>query len=338
MKRFSLLLQVLSLLIVIPVSGQATLYSAIHVFGDSLSDNGNVRLALLGGGIDALTPVPVSGNGFIPDLPYDRGAGLLPALSNGPNWIEDLSTSLLGAPVAPSLAGGSNHAFGGARMAASDASAVPSVAEQVSGFLAAQTQPLDPDALYVVWGGGNDVRDAAALTLGGGDPSSILAAYADALQGAVGSLLAAGADYLLVPNIPDIGMTPAIRQYGDAAAAAVSLLTAGFNDLYNDVLDALQLVHSEARIIRLDTYRLLDQVVASPASFGLSDADNACAASVDCIADPDGHFFWDGIHPTAAGHALIAAAALRAVPEPSVPLLLLIGLGVLFRVRRPRMA
>src|ERR1043166_3910427 len=70
-------------------------YSAIYAFGDSLTDTGNVSLATAG-------LVPVS-------PPYaDR------SFSNGPVWVQDLAQKVGIPALQPSLAGGSNFAYGGA--------------------------------------------------------------------------------------------------------------------------------------------------------------------------------------------------------------------------------
>jgi phospholipase/lecithinase/hemolysin len=75
-----------------PVAAHA--YSALYVFGDSLSDAGNVYL---GSGGDE------------PAAPYVNGQ-----FSNGPIWVQDLSTHLGLGAVTPWLGGGNDYAFGGA--------------------------------------------------------------------------------------------------------------------------------------------------------------------------------------------------------------------------------
>src|SRR6185437_8876801 len=117
-------------------------FSALYVFGDSLSDDGNISLATLG-------LVPVS-------PPYaDR------SFSNGPVWAQDLAQEL-GLPLKASLGGGTDFAYGGAHTGQTpehkaNATDLPS---QFSQF---QTQIDSPraGALYAVWIGANDVLDIA---------------------------------------------------------------------------------------------------------------------------------------------------------------------------------
>lgn len=48
------------------------------------------------------------------------------------------------------------------------------------------------------------------------------------------------------------------------------------------------------------------------------------------IANPNSHVFWDGTHPTAAGHAILGQDGLAVlgfdatIPEPSTAVLLLV--------------
>ena len=154
----SLRKSLITLLLLLPFSVHGSVISSLLVFGDSLSDNGNAGI-LTGG---ATTPTPISGNTFIPSLPYDRGL-LPPAFSNGPIWIEQFAADL-GLALTPSLAGGNNFAVGGSRMGSAGGNPFTSVSDSVAAFVAANDvtagEDLPSDALYVIWGGGNDARDA----------------------------------------------------------------------------------------------------------------------------------------------------------------------------------
>ena len=313
-------------LLVLPLPSLAIPFSGLTVFGDSLSDNGNVSLLLAG----QTTPVPISGNEFIPSAPYNRPAPLLPALTNGPIWAEHLAGKL-GLDLQPSLLGGDNYAFGGARLAGSG-TVPPSVRDQVDTFLGAIDSTPGPDApidtLYVVWGGGNDARDAVAAVLTSGDQNTATAFvthFTNDLAGIMNELASEGAQHILVPNIPDLGLTPAIRSLGPDAAAAATTISQLFNNAAGDLLNSLSGTPG-LDIIALDVFGLLNQAAADPASFGLVNVTDACAADQDCIANPSGYLFWDGIHPTAATHAIIGEAALRAIPEPATWWLILLGI------------
>jgi phospholipase/lecithinase/hemolysin len=150
---------------------------SIVVFGDSLSDSGNV-FALNGGqfvapptygmdGVDPVTNIP-DVIPLIPGAPYTTGR-----FSNARRtWIEILADAVgLGSSVKPAVPGAlfgeddgraSNYAVGGARAAPMGEL---HLSEQVGLFLADIRGRARPNALYVIEFGGNDIRDAVAAAL-----------------------------------------------------------------------------------------------------------------------------------------------------------------------------
>ena len=290
--------------------------SQIVVFGDSLSDTGNVFAA--SGGV---TPVPEYFNG---------------RFSNGPNWVERLAGAF-GLPVVPSALGGTNNAFGGATTGGSGGS-VPSLLDQFAGYSAAHAS-ADASALYVVWGGGNDMRDAllAPATI----PTAITAAVAN-LQSILTGLNAKGAQRFLVPNLPNLGLIPEVSALGAAAVAGATSTSAGFNASLAAMLAGLAADPTfTGEIVPLDVFGILNNIVANPAAFGLTNVVDQCY-SLDpqttggtICASPDNYLFWDGIHPTARGHFILGNFAIQAVPEPATILIFVIGLlGLAMAARR----
>ena len=302
-------------------------FAFLFGFGDSLSDSGNAAIladSQVPPPEPARTPTPISSNTFVPSLPYDSDR-----LSNGPVWVEYLAASL-GLSAAPSLAGGTNFAVGAARTGPSGSGI--SLLDQVGFFLDATGGIAPPDALYVVWGGGNDARDAFATAVLGGDPASVIGAYAANIASILAQLDSAGAESILLGNVPDIGKTPALQTLGPAAAALGSALAAAMNTALAGVLATLPASLLDDLIL-FDTFALNNELFADPAAFGMTNVTDACAVTLACIANPDTTFFWDGIHPTIAGHALLARAAraqITQIPAPSslallVPALILLG-------------
>jgi hypothetical protein len=90
-------------------------YSSLYIFGDSLSDSGNNAVVLA----PNVTPVPISGNSFIPTYPYASGR-----YTNGQTWAQTLA-SALGLNASPSLLGGTDYAFGGAQTGPATPNALP---------------------------------------------------------------------------------------------------------------------------------------------------------------------------------------------------------------------
>lgn len=287
---------------------QAVPISGLVVFGDSLSDGGNA--AALG----AINPAQViSGNTYIPSAAYGSGT-----FSNGPVWVNSLATQLGVAGAGPSFTGGSNWALGGSTSAGAVA--------QLNQFLALNPSP-STSALYVIAVGGNDVRDAAT----GG--ASTPAAFATNVAGMVNTLLGKGiaTSNIVVWNAPDVGKTPASIALGLGAAG--TFLSVNFNGALNATLAA----PSFAGLLRYDVFGQVNNLVATPAVFGLTNVTQACGApSNPCSASVSTALFWDGIHPTAAAQSLIANGMLAvvAVPEPSSMLMLAVGICALLAWRR----
>jgi len=69
--------------------------------------------------------------------------------------------------------------------------------------------------------------------------------------------------------------------------------------------------------VRLDVFRILNEIVAAPAAVGLTDVTQPCIAldtrrNAFC-KNPGQFLFWDGIHPTRAGHAIAALLVGKAL-------------------------
>jgi outer membrane lipase/esterase len=177
-------------------------------------------------------------------------------------------------------------------------------------------------ATYVVWLGGNDVRDALQVFNPANPAASafILQQAVFSIRDTLTTLYDAGARQFLVPNAPDVGLTPALRQLGPGAQAAASFLSQQFNDGLELMLQGLE-AGLGVEIVRLDVFGILQQVVAKPAAAGLANATNACIVpnvTVNAYCDkPRKYLFWDGIHPTAAGHRILARHAQKALERES---------------------
>jgi len=218
--------------------------------------------------------------------------------SNGPVWTERLAQSL-GLPLRPSDRGGQNFAVGGALVEVGP----HSLRAQVDKFLKL-TPPSGP-ALYIVWGGANDVFAAMEQP----DPLTKLNDAAASLQGIVADLIAHGASDLLVPNLPDVGITPEVRAKGSKAVEEALRLTEHLNLAIERSLATLRPSVTRYRVYRLDVEAMARQALSDPGSFGLTDTSTPCRESGRCR----NHLFWDEIHPTTDAHARLAQAALDTI-------------------------
>ena len=315
----------ISLLAAVSLAGlpaHAAPFSSVVIFGDSLSDSGNNKLAGLFNPAQVIT-----GNTYIPSFTYGSGV-----YSNGPTWATQFTASL-GLNPAPSLAGGTNYAFGGAR---TSGPGFPfSLTAQVGQFLGAHPVAAS-DALYVIEGGGNNLRDAAtALSAPGlsfAQQISIISdnasRFATDIGNMVDSLQAAGAHNIIVWNTPNFGTTPFANATGTQGIS--SLLGATMNSALDYRLS------TEAGVKTFDLFGLMSTIAANPAAYGIANVGDACGAAIN-NCDPATALFWDAIHPTAKGHQLIAGAMMAAaVPEPSSYLLFAFGLAGLVAWQRRR--
>ena len=225
---------------------------------------------------------------------------------------------------------GTNYAAGGARVGVNSTGAlgpIPSMATQTANYLAANGGRADAHALYTVWGGANDLF---AITSGGADPTTTIGGAVSAQIGIVGTLTQAGAQYILVPTVPDLGVTPAFRAQGALAQAQGTALTVSYNNALFSGLAA-----SNLRVIPLDTFHFLQEVVANPSAYGLTNiTGTACqpqitANSLTCnptsYVSPDApytYLFADGVHPTSAGHRALADFAISVIDGPRLIALL----------------
>jgi phospholipase/lecithinase/hemolysin len=303
----------------LPLAAGAIPFSGVYLFGDSLSDVGNV-FTLTGG--------------IVPAAPYFNGR-----FTNGPNYADVLAEGLGLSTLAPSVLGGTNYAAGGAR---SDSHVIPaldpafSVLGQYGQYLTDSGGVADPGALYVVWGGNNDIQDALVAA----DPAGTAVAAANNLFMVIDDLVDIGAEHILVPSVADIGVTPRAQALGPVVAGAASSLSALLNATLDGLLDTIV----GADIIRFDAYTLTRMAFADPGFFGLTNSTDACYTGpleggippVPC-PNPEDYLFWDDFHPSAATHAILGDLMVAAVvPEPGTLVLAVVGLfGIGAMRRRP---
>ena len=273
-------------------AASAQSYNRLVVFGDSLSDNGNLYA--------------VTGNTTPTSPPYFNGR-----FSNGPVFTELLGFNAgrftAGAPVTGSV----NYAFGGART--DNAASPPGMRNQLLAYTGGGGT-FGANDLVSILGGANNIFQAVPAAAVSPNPAGAiqpvaLAAAAD-INFIVNSVAGAGAGTILVSNLPNLALTPQFNQ-GPGAPAAPLADYAGTT--FNSALLAGLMTTAAARpgtnIIMMDLYKIGPALVARPGAFGLTNVRDACFNGVTVCATPDTYLYWDGVHPTAAGHRLLAALA-----------------------------
>ncbi len=282
-----------------PAAQQAASYGAIYAFGDSLTDAGNDYMASLG-----LLPT-----GFI----YSDGR-----FSNGPVWVQDLAKDLGLPAVTPSLAGGTDFAYGGAEAGQEPLHTVNPIdlPAQLAEFLIEDRHPA-AGALYALSIGANDVLDAipdyaATSAKAIADITTAVANEITFLSG----LAADGARNFVILNVPDLGLTPS--ESGTIAATATRLSAVYDTDLTNALTSLAAKDHLSVHLV--DTFHLIDEAVADPAQYGLKNVttpvwtgnyENPFSGRLNATGSAqNGYLFFDHLHPTETGHTAIATLAL----------------------------
>lgn len=302
MGRISVFFATAACLAVATPAAAASAFSDLYVFGDSLVDAGNVRALTFG-----TVPNPALG--------YFEGR-----FTNGLDYTDLISQRLFGDVTQASRTGGNNFAFGGARVVA-NGDPLPDLTAQLAAYQLRDGGVADPDALYVLNFGGNDIFALLNNDIGGAAPDAYISSIISTYSGAVQTLNDIGARNIIITGIPN-ATVPLAMTVDTALQAALDGLT----------LDA------DTTLYRYDYISFFTRVVANPGEFGLTgpiDTTTTCLQArvpmpgIDCT----GYFSFDGIHPTAdiqrAQFIDIARQfGFVSVPEPATWAMMIIGFGL----------
>jgi outer membrane lipase/esterase len=319
-------------------SGAELPFTQFVVFGDSVSDTGNL---------------PPSGpNNAPPNYTANRytdGPDTIPSTQIQGVWHEQLATDVAIPIATPSTSGGTNFAYYGAVTNANDPTFL-SLQQQVTQYV--NLGQTGANSLYLFWGGANDITNVA--------PSTNVNAYTSAaanavqnIQAQIGDLYKAGGRNFLWVNLPSFDKVPS----GIGASAGVQAgLAAGsqtFNADYAAALTQLKQQYPLITITSVDAFTLFNDMIGNPGKYGFTNVtDNARADYLagNTTLNPDQYLFWNEDHMTTAADNYIAQNAADALaatyatppaaaaPEPES--LALLGAGFtllgLLRLRKSR--
>jgi phospholipase/lecithinase/hemolysin len=301
-------------------------FTQVIVFGDSLSDDGNIAHRAR----DTVGFSYPSSHFNYSDYRFTDDTNTAPAanLYTG-TWHEQLAKTFLSLPKATnSLDGGTNYAFGGAttKDGTQDRTVInnpfpftggdftitiDNIGKQVNDYLASHV--TDPNALYIIWGGGNDLFDDFSATS--------VNNTANRVGGLIMRLANAGARNFLVPNVPPLGAVP--NSFGDPnRVAGLDLASANYRSRLNSVVASVIsgyaangiTIHVYGLDVWLDVIRALGQ----PRRYGF--VNTTVPAQDQSGVNPDTYLFWDDIHPTTGGHHQLASEANRLLSGQIAPL------------------
>jgi outer membrane lipase/esterase len=302
--------------------------SSLYVFGDSLSDNGNLYTATGGA-------VPT------PNYPGNGGA------TNGPVWVDYFAAAHPGIAVSDrAIVGAYSGIYNTTGLGPSDNSldstlnAVP----VVGSLLATAAYGLGTELLLapnvsssnaaaVLWIGANDIlsaHDNGFTTTADVVPTAL--SNVTTSLGYMRNVL--GFTDIYVANLPDIGRTPRASVSGQQTeySDAVNAFNQGIANIVSSGGPGLHLV---------DIYTAFNFVLANPASFGITNTTQGCISGpsdANLCADLGAQrVYWDDVHPTTLVHGIIAGAfqsAILPVPVPAAFPLLGSALLLLLRIKR----
>lgn len=284
--------------------------SEIVVFGDSLSDNGNVN---------SLTFGIVPSDDYFESRVFSNGAPWVRFLAQGLD-VANPDNSQSDTPIA------TNYAYGGAKSGTGGESfasvIVRNVAEQIDEFIADE-RSLTASSLVVLWIGGNDLNGTSSSSA----DSQIRTTIAN-VRSHLNELIELGALQILVPNVPLLGEVPQ-HNGNPSERQQQNTLTNDYNDALAELLLELELENPDVRIVRLDIAGTIRNLIENPDSFGFVNlTDQAYTPGFlggtigsSTVPNPDEYVFWDDLHPTGPVHRLLgelAAAEVNQLPLPVI--------------------
>lgn len=286
----------------------ATPLHNVVIFGDSLSDNGNLYAFMK----HQLPQSP----------PYFEGR-----FSNGPVWIEHLIASYF--PKDPS-AHLLDYAFGGAGVLEEEGDDVIfTLRREVTTYLTAHNDKANPDSLYIVWIGANNYL---------GMPTEVEQTLIDVNTGIARSLerlVEKGAKHILVLNLPDLGKTPAGIEFG--SAETLSYFTNQHNKIIEKTITNFKQKYPNVNWLFFDLYKAFDDVLEHSEEYGFNNTTGTC---VETIVDEltaksvlkmvasvkpkltndlcNGYLFFDLVHPSELAHKILSEKARKMLDESGV--------------------
>lgn len=268
-----LLKLVLAAFLLFPSAVFGATFDTIVVFGDSLSDNGNVYELT-----SYTEPAPET---------YYQGR-----YSNGPVWVEYLAgASYMNCTLEDEAYAGAESGDGALP------SASPGLLTQVDSYVDANTLPTN--ALFVIWIGANDLL---RLNL---SPAGIV----DNIETALETLASFGAESIMVCNLPNLGTTPGLIDTSSSEAATATAQL--FNSTLADMIDYFSPNYPGVSIYELDVYSIFEEVCANPGIYGFTNVteESPNFAMDNNFDNSAGYLFWDDKHPTTEGHEQLAEQA-----------------------------
>lgn len=312
----------------------------VIVFGDSLSDNGNIY------NLTADLHKVTSSIPIIPkDPPYYQGR-----FSNGPVWIEDLA---LGMQV-PLV----DYAYGGswAEPLQNSKFNIPfGLGMQVDYYLMANITDRHKDQhLYVIWTGANDYIDTRD------NVDEATSNVVNTIESNLDWLIYYGAKNVLVLNLPDLSTVPYANNADPNTRDIIKQLVTLHNTKLAVMIANTKKTYPGVKIVIGDSTQTFADILAHPSDYQMKNVTDSCYTGdyslralqnakeiadakkqgIDIMrmpslrvayqtaklaeddgkvcANPDEYLFWDKIHPTRVVHNLTAISMAAQLAENGI--------------------
>ena len=292
------------------MTNAATLNKLV-VFGDSLSDNGNLYEYMK-------RELPLS-------PPYYKGR-----FTNGPVWVELLINQYYPNSGKAHLL---DYAFGGAGVSETDEDDVDDVlftlSREIDGYLLSHQDKADDTSLYVVWMGANnylaipeDADEAVAVVMSG-------------IKRQLQRLVQKGAKHIMVVNVPDLGRTPAAKDFD--AVDLLTTLSIKHNVALNNIVSEMKQIEPSVQWLYFDVNDVMNELLTYPERHGLTNTVDTCyeeminkpseksilkmVSSVQLRTSVDacsGYLFFDPVHPSEPAHVYMAEKTREMLDEAGV--------------------
>jgi phospholipase/lecithinase/hemolysin len=344
-------------------------FTGLVVFGDSLSDTGNIHNAT-----NILLTTRRPANPWYTTGRWSNGRdntalaelNLMQAGYTGV-WHERMAQRL-NIPAAstarrntttPMTLASINYAHGGATTGdGTDGFGITrNLGYQVSEFLTdVGTGQIPTDKLYVMWAGSNDLRDAARAPNTSSQHTALTALTAvENMENQIELLSQHVPDgqriTVVWPNVPPLGDTPEMRAMDPYIRDAITYGAEVFREAQLTAIGRLSGSAPNVEVKRIDIFGMFQQLIAGELAWRpgnvttnivtVANGDYSSRtmtvtrnAAVPNGADPDTYVFWDQIHPTSRTHQELGDYVALFVPAPGPVGLLLTGLGMIASRRR----
>lgn len=294
-------LKVILIGIILSATVLAEPLNKIVVFGDSLSDNGNLYEYMK----HQLPPSP----------PYYKGR-----FTNGLVWVELLTKSFYPMDWHEHLL---DYAFGGAGVLGEsgdfDDDTLFTLNREIDSYLLAHQNKADFSSLFIVWIGANNYLSPDS------DVDEMVADVNWGIKTSLQRLVKHGAKHILVINLPNLGVAPVARAL--EAEERLTYATTAHNTLLDTNFANLQKEYPDVQWIFFNANQMFEIALSNPLSYGFTNTIDTCYEAITNLRSKkaviqmvakmksnaikennacEGYFFFDPVHPTALTHQIMS--------------------------------